>query len=260
MVCGNRVFAFDDKAIESMLAEAVVIEKHELENFAEFEEDTLLSEYVGNDAQNQAFAECLVELEDLMKLYVDRIGAVRLIVDKMVALFNSIDEKGKNFFKIDAEISKQGMDGNKKLKDMDKEIQVASNTVWPKFSKLSSSFGVKYSSVTMQEKEKFMKTLEPYCTLLDDLYNQYIDEEYQQKILDSYDRAMIAAKYIGKDANYVKRIFNIVASWYCWMIDEIVYTIKRIRYVYKQFGSKDSFMFRILNRDYSQLKKIKFTR
>ena len=67
-------------------------------------------------------------------------------------------------------------------------------------------------------------------------------------------------KYIGKDANYVKRIFNIVASWYCWMIDEIVYTIKRIRYVYKQFGSKDSFIFRILNRDYSQLKKIKFTR
>ena len=234
--------------------------KNELDAFEEAELISSLNEYTGNEMKNAQFEECLGELKELLDLYMVRIKFVMGKVDQMVEVYTKIDGNGKNLFKIDAEIRKIGIEGNKELSKIHKELAAKAKYVWPKFDKLSSSFSVKYSSVTMEQKEKFEKVLQPYAEFLDGIYNKYTDEEYQQKILDAYDTCYIAARKVGKDDRYVKELFNIVASWYLFMVDIIVYNINDIRYIYRKFGSKDSFIFRILNKDYSVLKNFKFSR
>ena len=253
MVFGNK---FSNPIMTAIIAEA-----DQLQHFQEAEDTfDVLNEYNGNEAKNEAFAECLKDIERLIKLYIDRIKFVEGKVNQMVALYLGIKADGSNLFKIDGAIRKIGIDGNKELQKIHKEIVTEGNRIWPKFNRLASSFSVKYSADTMDEKEKFAKILEPYSELLDDLYNKYTDDDYQQKILNTYDECIIAARIVGKDDNYTKSLFNVVASWYCFMVDEICYTINDIRYVLKKFGSKDNLIFRILNKDYGQMKNFRFTR
>lgn len=230
---------------------AMIVEADEIQHFVE---DTTILEYEGNAYKNEAFAECLKDLEKLIKLYIDRIKFVEDKVNKMVPLYLAIKEDGKNLFKTDAEIRKIGINANKELEKIHKEIVSESNKVWPRFNKLASSFSVKYSAITMEDKENFAKILEPYSDLLDDLYNKYTDDDYQQKILDANNTCYIAARAVGKDDNYAKSLFNVIASWYCFMVDEICYTINDIRGILRKFGSKDSILFKILNKDYKQMK------
>lgn len=239
MIFGNK---FANPTFSAMIAEA--------DQLQHFVEDSTLLEYEGNPTKNEAFADCLKEVEELIKLYIDRIKFVEDKVNKMVKLYLAIKEDGKNLFKTDAEIRKIGMNANKDLDKIHKEISGMSYRVWSKFNRLSSSFSVKYSSVTMEEKEKFAKILEPYSDLLDELYNKYTDDDYRQKVLDAYSTCLIAARNMGKDETYTNGLFNVVASWYCFMVDEICYTINDIRHVLRKFGSKDNLLFKLLNKDY----------
>lgn len=251
MIYGNKFNKPSELAV-------IAIESDQLYHYNESFE--IVNEYSGDPVKNEAFSKCLKDVENLIKMYIDRIKFVEDKVTKMIPLYFSIKEDGKNLFKTDAAIRKIGVDGNKELTKIHENIVRESNRVWPQFNRLVSSFSVKYSADTMDVKEKFIGILEPYSDLLDNLYNKYTDEDYQQKILDAYDVTYIAARNMGKDEAYVKGLFNVVASWYLFMVDEICYTINDIRYIIKKFGSKDSIIFKILNKDYSAMKNLKFTR
>ena len=251
MIFGNKFNKPSELAV-------IAIESDQLCHYNESFE--VVNEYTGNPAKNEAFANCLKDVENLIKMYIDRIKFVEDKVNKMIPLYLSIKDDGKNLFKTDSAIRRIGVDGNKELTKIHENIVRESRLVWPQFNRLVSSFSVKYSADTMDIKEKFIKILEPYSDLLDNLYNKYTDEDYQQKILDAYDTTRLAARALGKDEDYVQGLFNVVASWYIFMVDEICYTINDIRYVIKKFGSKDGIIFKLLNKDYSTMKNFKFTR
>ena len=159
--------------------------------------EAYLMEFTGNEKRNEAYKECLEKLDEVIQLFIKRIKHVQEIFDKMIALFMTINNK--NLFKVESQIRQTGRNGNAKLDPINKEISDKSRKTWNQFISLSNKFSVKYSSVTMEEKEKFSKKLDPYFDTLDKIYNKYTNDDYVEKIRKQYkEKVLQAAEYNGK--------------------------------------------------------------
>ena len=219
--------------------------------------ESYIIEYTGNETRNEEYRECLKKLDELIQLYIKRIKSVQAIFDKMVALYMTINKK--NIFKVESEIRQTGRNGNKSIDAVSKDIHEKAGRTWREFTKLSNKFCVKYSTVTMDEKEKFTKKIEPYYDTLEKILDKYTDSKFKEKLVKKEeDEVLAAAEYNGKDYKYGQEILNTIGSWYSYMINEISYTMSDIRFIYKKMGSKDSPIYKLINKDYvSKLKAIK---
>ena len=165
----------------------------------------------------------------------------------------------KNYFKVESEIRQTGRNGNKSLDGVSKDIHERASKTWREFTKLSNKFSVKYSSVTMEEKEKFSKKIEPYYETLEKILDKYTDQKFKDKLINKEnDEVLAAAEANGKDYKHGQEILNTIGTWYSFMVNEISYTMGDIKFIYKKMGSKDSPIFKLLNKDYvSKLKAVK---
>lgn len=205
--------------------------------------ESVLLEFQGNETKNQEFIECLKDLEDLIKYFVD--------------MMNKMDNASERLLKISEEVIKSPNKFKQKVqecrnvvKEYNEWYEKASRKIngqvtWRQFDKKVAKFNNKYSQVTMEEKKKLDTKLRSVLKEIDKLVKPWASDGAKvKKVIENID------KLEKIDYDYTKTFASIFGEFNGLLIKEANYTIGDINYSIRKLGieKENSIVYKVVNK------------
>ena len=207
----------------------------------------ILQEYSGNEYDNKNFANCMKELDDIAKYYVELDKVVMANVDFIVDAL----KKCKKADDVKKALNNAYNNSDKTNKDL--------NTMWNKFNErptfkrfksLTKKFSVKYSDVTMEEKKKWAEVFKKYHLDIVDM-----GKAYDNKWIDMVNNEIDRCKKL--DYQETMKAVQLIQAWYDCLYNYFYYTHNNILYViYKlDTGFEDTLRYKLVQKIFKSDKK-----
>lgn len=226
-------------------------------NYGALDESALESilEYSGNETKNEAFKECLKDLEELMLYFFDCIDKMTDILDKYLSLIKKAKTPA-DLQKASKQMDDIRTDYIKWRKERSKKIDGV--VTWNAYKKQIKMFNNKYSQISLEEKKAFskkindmlvkgMKKIFGWAKMNTKKEEVLKSAKYSGCYLDDLIKELDRIKSI--DAAYHDRIYNNVAGLHNTVVDEYNYTYGDVQYINKTLNIEieKGIVFKIVN-------------
>ena len=207
----------------------------------------IIQEYSGNDYDNKSFANCMKEIDDIAKYYVEFNKVVMANVDFLV---NSLKKckKADDVRKALNNSYNNSDKTNKQLEEMWNKFD--ERPTFKRFKSLVKKFSVKYSDITMEEKKKWAEVFKRYHLDIIDMGKPY-DTKWVNMVNKEIDRC--------KELDYQEtmKFVQLIQVWYDCMYNYFYYTHNNIIFViYKlDTGFEDTLRYKLVQKIFKSDKK-----
>ena len=215
-------------------------ENEEVEESTVFESAEYLTEFKGNEVKNNVFIQVLDDVDELLRVFMDRIKLYDETATKMKAIASTATEKNINDKLVECrKLGREAGEEDRKLKGINGQL------TWSLVKMEVSKFNNKYSYITMSEKKKLAAKMQAYQKKLNEYAKKYSsdspDEEEWIKLLDKLESINISAR---------NEFSSLINSWMNGVISEVNATNNDINTTLKDLNiekTEKSIVYKVLN-------------
>lgn len=214
--------------------------------------DSIL-EFKGNETKNEAFKECLKDLENLLTYFISVIEKGLGYMDQILALSKKAKNNPKEFKKYINEMDKFADEFVAWKKQASKSI--CGSVTWKTFASQIKKFNNKYSEITMEEKKALSSKVEKMIDKVFKMCTPWYDMKRNGKLLPGssakYEELKNLYKELEKiDKSYANSVNDIFVDFDKYIGSEINPTLNDMFYVMKALNIQfeDSLRFKLVNK------------
>ena len=214
--------------------------------------DSIL-EFKGNESKNEAFKECLKDLEALLTYFISVIEKGLGYMDQILALSKKAKNSPKEFKKCVDEMDKFADEFVSWKKQASKSI--CGSVTWKTFASQIKKFNNKYSEITMEEKKALSAKVEKMIDKVFKICTPWYDMKRNGKLLPGssakYEELRTVYKELEKiDKSYANSVNDIFTDFDKYIGSEINPTLNDMFYVMTALNIKfeESWRFKLVNK------------